>query len=156
METLVRLFSAAIKDLKDNNAVLLENQAREEAINHRLALYLERHLSKYQREKFNVDMEYDKHGDDKKENIYKEEFRPDIIIHKRRVDSHNYVYVEAKKAPRPNEILEDERKIRLAVSPPYNYTWGVRIQYGSGAGKTKLKIFWKGQYSRIEEKDLEF
>jgi hypothetical protein len=155
METLLRLFAAAIRDLNENDAVILKNQTREESINHRLASYLERHLSTYQSETYNVDIEYDKHGDDKKENIYKKEFRPDIIIHRRMVDEHNYVYVEAKKSPKPSEILKDEKRIRLAISPPYNYTWGVRIQYGNGTSKTKLKSFWRGHYSRIEEKDLE-
>ncbi len=71
------------------------------------------------------------------------------------VDSHNYAYVEAKKNPTQREIIEDEKKIELAIKPPFNYKWGIRVTYGNGFEKIRLKLFWLNKDSAVEKKDLE-
>ncbi len=68
---------AAINSLLDRDADLLKRDVREEAISHRLAVYLEPLFPDY-----NVDAEYNKHGDDPK--YYSKSkrggFRPDILV----------------------------------------------------------------------------
>ena len=85
----------------------------EQALSHRLAYHLENSdfFGGY-----HVDCEYNRHGDDVKEDS-KGRFRPDIIVHVRGNDDSNLIMIEAKKFndPKPeiDSAIEDlERRRR--------------------------------------------
>jgi len=94
----------AIRQLIRNDRFLLEYAVREEAVSHRIAVYLEPRFSEY-----NVDCEYDCDLDSesgRKRVKYEDQptespVRPDIIIHHRGLNGsdHNQLVVELKKVP---------------------------------------------------------
>jgi hypothetical protein len=119
---------------------LIENQPKEECINHRLALFLEREL--HQRgllEGCCVDMEYDKYRDDQKKIFNNRFIRPDIIVHERRSGNrNNLIAIEAKKR---YGSKEDREKVRhLVKSEDFQYLVGAVISYLPGKQYTKIKF----------------
>ena len=75
----------------------------EQALSHRLAYHLENSnfFTGY-----NVDCEYNRHGDDTKEDS-EGRFRPDIIIHVRGNDDDNLIMIETKKFNDPAQEIEE-------------------------------------------------
>lgn len=151
----VRLFTL-------NDKKLLELKAHEQAVSHRIAVYLECLLKGY-----NIDCEYNKHGDLSKKidvdlqkidikdlegcpctackKILKKEasseieerfFRPDILVHTRNTDENNYIAIEIKK----NKFCPfDEAKL-LALTDKkgnYEYKLGVFLYFPKGVATYK-------------------
>ncbi len=125
------LIIPSIRDLLTHDCGLLEKKVKEETINHRLAVYLENHLSRIPtRIRFTVDVEYDKYIDVQKTmQVDGKTFiaRPDILIHKRFTNEHNLLALEAKKR---FISLRDEQKIRGFLDYDYDYKFGLMIAYG--------------------------
>jgi hypothetical protein len=121
----------SLSDLLEQDRHLMDNNLKEENINHRFAVHLETNLHKLNtRIKYHVDVEYDKKIDAKKtmtvDNI---DFivRPDVLIHKRGQNQYNLLAVEAKKK---SISLRDEQKMRGFLSYDYNYQFGLLLTYG--------------------------
>lgn len=125
------LIVPSIRDLLEHDCGLLEKKLKEESINHRLAVYLEKHLACIRtRVKFTVDVEYDKYIDVQKTmRVDGKDFiaRPDILIHKRFTNKHNLLALEAKKR---SISLRDEQKLRGFMDYDYHYRFGLMIAYG--------------------------
>lgn len=92
------IMNKAILNLKEKDIFLLENDANEEAISHRLAIYIENHV-----EGWHVDCEYNRKGLEPKRikaktgiNINEKLVYPDIIVH-RRNSNENLLAIEIKK-----------------------------------------------------------
>lgn len=113
-ERIAFILGRAVACLIDRDSYLLENDLKEEAINHRLAVYLELGVLRDQvlrRFRFSVDSEYDRFGADPKsvpkpfppEDVPEEEqdalVRPDIIVHQRGSSEGqiNLLAIEVKK-----------------------------------------------------------
>jgi hypothetical protein len=96
--------SAALSDVVTKDRDLLTLHAHELALVHRFGVYLEAHLQPVLRQdRLTVDLDYDRHGDLSKllpprpDRDGDRRFRPDLIVHRRRVDTHNLLVVEWKK-----------------------------------------------------------
>lgn len=143
MDKLQRYFIQALKLLIKHDNELIENQPKEECINHRLAQHMEEILRK-NRElihfKLNVDVEYDKYLEDQKKSSVGKHIRPDIIVHKRQSgDKHNLIVVEAKKQYVSGK---DKKKIiDLVTSKRFMYSLGVGVAYLPGKTYMRISFF---------------
>ncbi len=154
----------------DNDIKLLESSAHEQAISHRIGVYLE---SLFESEKLNIDCEYNKHLDEpKKIDLYdldpelckrckchscqfvidgnyneipERGFRPDILVHKRGTDGFNLIAIEVKKY---KECPFDEAKLKALTKPfddggEYGYQLGVFVWFFDN--KAQFKWFVAGR-----------
>jgi len=129
----------------------------EQSISHRLAVLFEQDIMF---SKYNIDCEYNKHGDATKtlkdlEDIVcgcgncrkakseelERKIRPDIIIHKRCCDKNNLVCIEIKKSENCNYDIAKVKKMTL---DPYSYALGVFINFNNGK-KPIIKFFQNGE-----------
>jgi len=166
-EELKNYVTSAVASFIRNDSVLLTTGAHEQAINHRIAFYLERDFFN---NGIHVDCEYNKHlNDPKRINIQKicqgnlrqcrcgacskllrkriysideKLFRPDIVCHRRGVDNENVIVIEVKKeSPCPF----DEAKLLALTSPvsqdgQYAYTLGAFVYFPKGMAHYKWFI----------------
>lgn len=125
-----------------------ENGVHEQTISHRLALLFEGIFEEY-----NVDCEYNKHGDLAKtldssraqhckclkcKNKHKK-VRPDIIVHKRHTED-NLICIEIKKC---ENCQYDIYKVRQ-MTRQYNYLLGVFVNFNNGRNP-KIQYFHNGE-----------
>ena len=146
----------AVNEFIENDVDLLNLNAHEQAVSHRLGVYLE---EAFEAENLNVDCEYNKHLEEpKKINLYdldSEEcksckcescnfvingniseipergFRPDILVHSRSNDDNNLIAIEIKK---DKECPFDKAKLRAltklrADEGEYEYDLGVFVWF---------------------------
>ena len=130
---------------------LLDFNAHEQSMSHRIAFYLERRFAD-----LNVDCEYNKHLSGAKELIVQENrykhcscaschkrtaqhtemaevfFRPDIVVHERGSDSQNLVAIEIKKK---DYCLFDQAKLMALtkLDGEYHYKLGVFACFPNGS-----------------------
>ena len=174
MEERIKKVKQAVQDFINNDPELLDLSAHEQAISHRIAVYLEQIFAS---EKLNVDCEYNKHFEDPKkidtsslnlnlckeckchscksiieikcEKIPKKRFRPDILLHLRGIDDRNFIVIEVKKE---DECLFDEAKLKALTKSKkmggeYGYEIGVFIWFPNN--KPNFKWY-------VNEKQLDF
>ncbi|MBW5447619.1 hypothetical protein GE107_16295 [Cohnella sp. CFH 77786] len=120
----------SIRKLIEKDLFLVTNKVKEECINHRLGVYLEKALLSSYKEgpDYNVDLEYNKNYTNPKEIITDKgelRIRPDILIHKRN-SFENLLAVEAKKLY-PSRY--DREKLEHLLKPPYNYEVTALVSY---------------------------
>ncbi|EMT50019.1 hypothetical protein I532_24567 [Brevibacillus borstelensis AK1] len=135
MEEIESLLEKCLQMVLDRDLHLLQIKAKEECINHRLALYLEKELESYD---YHVDLEYNKHFSDKKMiSVYGEEqsIRPDILIHRRNCDDNNLLIIEAKKG---GSNKRDRLKVKELLESPFKYQYGSLICYYKNYIKYKI------------------
>jgi hypothetical protein len=112
---------AAIDELLAKDMDLLVSGAHEQAICHRLAVYLE------PRTPLNVDCEYNRNMMRAKTLIGKRRFRPDIIIHRRLSNDENLLVVETKSRARKS-VSDAQRLSELTAElSDYGYSGGAFI-----------------------------
>lgn len=168
MRELMKIIKNSVEIFLEEKVSLLELEAHEQAITHRIAFYLEYLLSKNIKYKnLDIDCEYNKHGDQPKtidlpgepkdycdckfcKKIVvknpedKKYFRPDIIVHKRGADRHNIIAIELKKS---NICYFDLEKLKILtrdiVDGGYGYRIGVFIYFLDK--KPIYKWFSKGE-----------
>jgi hypothetical protein len=116
-----------------NDSLLLEINASERTISHKLAEYLQTQFPEW-----HVDCEYNrKENEIKRLNAIEEcseqkrtdRIFPDIIIHHRRVNE-NLLVIEVKSN---QDDLCDRRKLKLLTQKngEYGYDWGLYIQFNN-------------------------
>lgn len=160
----------AVETFMANDAKLLDNSAHEQAISHRIGVYLE---SFFESKKLNIDCEYNKHLDEpKKIDLYdldpelcknckcdscklvikgnlheipERGFRPDLLLHVRGTDDRNLIAIEVKKE---KECPFDDAKLRALTKlrkdgGEYGYELGVFIWFAGN--KPQYKWFASGQ-----------
>ena len=153
-----------------NDSDLLKSSAHEQAISHRVGVYLE---GLFGLEKLNIDCEYNKHLDEPKkidlydldpklcenckchscrfvikgnlDEIPERGFRPDILVHKRGTDDNNLIAIEVKK---DKECPFDEAKLKALTKPfddggEYGYQLGVFVWFFDN--KAQFKWFVAGR-----------
>lgn len=137
--------NAALRRLCTQDGHLLEVDAHERAITHRLGMYLQ-----YEFRNWHVDCEYNRYGYDPKrlaleESQYTGErsVYPDIIIHQRGREGRNLLVIEAKKDP--NEYSE-EVKLDLIKLAAYKrclkYDYAVFLKVWTGKNHQDPTICW--------------
>jgi len=133
----------SLRDLFTYDNEFVNRSIKEESINHRLAVYLEKNKIKFPLIKdYNVDVEYDKMADNTSEEnalliekfgVYqkgnKKIIRPDIIIHKRYTNQSNLLFLECKKSYLNKN---DRNKLQSVKRFPLNYALTFGIEYHPG------------------------
>lgn len=130
--------SSALARLLSQDAFLLEHEAHERSVAHKLAEYLQQEFGHSR----NVDCEYDLHGRELKrldgllgevsecaEQRATNRILPDIIVHVRDTDDFNTLVVELKTQRR--SVACDIRKLELMTTTGsgYGYQRGALIQF---------------------------
>ena len=157
------IIKKSLKDLIEFDIELLENPAQklhENCINHRLAVYIEKHLKKAGKE-YLVDVEYNKSNYLPKKLMIRKgeeenEIRPDIIVHSRTKNTesleNNYLIIEAKK---DKDSGYDEEKVKAFMSDEmFCYRFGCVIKYGDLQKNCKVKLFYYPLTGELRPKEL--
>jgi hypothetical protein len=144
MDLPFEIISNSLKELYENDSILIDRQTKEESINHHLAKFVEKNINlKFQNTMYSVDVEYNRNitgslfnGQINKiiswpENTLQiKEVIPDIIVHKRGSNESNYLCIEAKKKYNTGKrASKDLNKILGLLESPYNYKYGCLIEY---------------------------
>lgn len=158
--------NVAIKNLFRYDEELLRREVNERSITHKLAEYLQIEFDRW-----NVDCEYNKNGDVKKEldgiknalneipecakHIKTDRVFPDIIVHLRGENTSNILVIEVKKRLNPNNSICDEKKLEFFTQKgQYHYSYGLFIKF-NGTNKPELKWFKEGKNMDIlPDKDV--
>ena len=141
-ETLHKMVNAALDDLYQYDSYLITHNLHEQSITFRFALYLHRRLSESQFSEYNLDLEYNKNGNDLKIVRSKQNgARPDLILHKRGNNENNILIIEFKKYHyRRND---DSQKIKDFMDDRDQF----RFRYGAfivlGQYRDTVKIYWE-------------
>ncbi len=140
------ILDTALSRLIEEQPKLLELGVTERALSHHLARYLA-HLVPGG---YDVDVEYNRHGEDPKRlnlpprRALDRELRattvfPDILVHKRNTDEDNLLVLEMKK---PGEDLGyDEIKLK-AFRAELGYTHAAHIVLGKENGTVIRSVIW--------------
>jgi hypothetical protein len=130
--------SRAFKSFFANEETLLEVNASERSITHKLAEYLQK---EFQHKGLKVDCEYNRHGQSTKR-ITNLDFGllstddqeaktvfPDIIVHKRKTDEYNVLVIEIKKSTSSDNYDNDVSKLEAFTkqSGDYRYKLGLFV-----------------------------
>jgi DNA-directed RNA polymerase specialized sigma54-like protein len=144
MEEIKKIITKALETLYIDDAIIIDRSTKEECINHRLAIALDKALVKTAHKGLNVDVEYNRNFTKNNESIFDkrsyppktikigEEVKviiPDIIIHKRGSNKDNLLCIEAKKEYTATSEQKDYKKIIGLLNAPYNYSYGCLVEY---------------------------
>ena len=96
---------------------------------------------------YRVDVEYNRHGN-KSKDLNGKAVRPDILIHKRKVDDNNFAWLEVEK-PGDNTVIEEDRE-RLCDATKkeggeYRYDFGALIIVGKTPNDCKIEFYQDGE-----------
>lgn len=129
----------AVESLLRGDGYLLEHDANERSITHRLAMHLVPEFDGW-----NVDCEYNRDGHEPKrlnlprrhavadDDEHATTVFPDIIVH-RRGTQQNLLVIEAKKSTNPDDGAFDRRKLRAFADPAQlGYQFAVFVLLYSG------------------------
>lgn len=155
----------AVRQLIRNDRFLLDHAVREEAISHRIAVYLEPRFAEY-----NVDCEYNCDLDSesgRKRILYDDQneardVRPDIIVHHRGLNGpdHNQLVVEVKKEPSDDELLRTDREklrkfTKVNQGTHFQYCCGALVFLGVKENSGYMKIEWYKDGKKEQEEKME-
>lgn len=147
-EEVIDKINQAVNFFYEKDKYLVDKDAHERSISHKLAEYLRPMFPNY-----NVDCEYDLHGDKIKtlkgikecSKLKKtERILPDIIIHERGPDENNLVVIEIKSRTKPT--MCDIRKLELMTrkAGEFRYKYGVLIQFSKSRMGCNFKVYING------------
>ncbi len=147
-QEIIRKINIALDLFYEKDKYLIEINVHERSIAHKFAEYLQLLFPDY-----NLDCEYDKHGEytkelediqecdeDKKTN----RILPDIVIHNRGRDTYNLVVFEIKSKSVATAC--DIKKLELLTkeSGQFRYRFGVFVLFGDQRHECELKLFING------------
>lgn len=144
--TAKRIINQALKELIEKDNSIIKLRVKEECINHKFAIYIEKFLNEVNNleTKYDVDLEYNKSLDNPKKIVNIEgrdiPIRPDILVHKRQnPDEYNLIAIEVKKDYTNNHDLA---KIK-GLLKDFNYTFGFLISYLPNKSYIRVKFYQK-------------
>ena len=150
MEEIKKIIENSLIELYEKNSILIDRYTKEEAINHWLAIYIDKNIRiAYPDSNYNVDIEYNRNVTNENEQRFfsklikypkyfkkddivisiMKEIIPDIIVHKRGSNKNNLLCIEAKKNYRYANETKDIQKILGLLDFPYNYSYGCLVEY---------------------------
>ncbi len=146
LQDIEEIITSALHELYFRDDELLDRVLKEEAINHRLAVYIEHYFNQNQKSidyVFSVDIEFNKmNGDNKKAILIYgslKNVRPDIIVHQRSsIMGSNILVIECKKS---KFSPYDLQKLEGLMNQGLNYEYGALVNYGIGKKYFHLKIY---------------
>lgn len=140
----IEWLGCASEDFIARDWLLIEDEASERAITHRLAVYLERHAPAAWRN-LHFDCEYNRQGENG--NVKKLAGKcglPDILVHLRGDDSENVLAVEAKPASAPVDDLEKDRVKLRALLGERQYRFAYVLTFASAvSGESEGALIWE-------------
>lgn len=140
---LKKAVESAVQSFLDKDIQLLQLNAYEPAVSHRIAFYLERD---YFPKDIHVDCEYDKRFDLEKPGPDGKPMRPDIVVHTRNSRRNNMVALEIKKTRTSRRDIE-KLKTLTKRHGLYEYTLGVFVRFPSG--KASFRWFVDGVETQL-------
>ena len=115
----------AIARVKAEDCHLLMIDVSERCITTRLAMYLREHFDNYN---YAVDVEYNRHGEDKKQlHDLVQRVLPDVIVHKRGHDNSNLLIIEMKKSAANKDDIEIAKRRIRAFRDEFGYKFGAMV-----------------------------
>ena len=126
------IFENIISKFIENDSHLLQIDSHELSLSFRIGLYLAEQF-----ENWDVDMEYNRRGTEKKRIERDNElslFRPDLIVHKRNNDDYNYIVIQIKKDTyelNGDEVNKDRDYLKKLTMDNglYNYKFGILLYF---------------------------
>jgi len=123
----------AIETLIERDAYLLELDAHEVSVSHKLAEYLQQEFPEW-----NVDCEFNKYYGKTKtlEEYEKDRVRPDIIVHRRGTDE-DLLVIEIKLTTSNDDICSEKEKVELYTEDEdldYQHGLFLHLKAGDEAG----------------------
>ena len=160
LEEVIQRVVRAILSLYRNDRELLQVDANERSITHKLAEHLQKEFQEW-----HVDCEYNRRGFNKKKliEIMKPELPtentilddteartvfPDIIIHKRTTPL-NLLVIEVKKDNDYDSTMDIQKLVAFGQDRNYRYRFGLFLRLGS-SGCTEIKLFGEGREMQNE------
>lgn len=146
-ETITKVVDLALDRLINEQGELLDLDLSERALTHHFA----RILAELIPGKFDVDVEYNRHGSDPKRlnlrprTALDRELRattvfPDVIVHRRNTDEFNLLVIEVKK---PGESVEYDSMKLKAFRTELHYSHAAHVIIGrTSSGKIMKEISW--------------
>lgn len=143
-----------------NDRDLLEIDANERTITHKLAEYLQDEFPEW-----HVDCEYNRRGDQVKrldiignwcvrpDDTEAKTVFPDVIIHQRRTNA-NLVVIEVKKSSGHGDTRDIEKLQSFVRDPAYMYGFGLFIRLGPRIDDMNLKVLSRDQEPASWTEDL--
>ncbi len=149
---------SAIVNLYRYDRELIEINANERSITHKLAEHLQREFPHW-----HVDCEYNRLGRDIKklnlnfDNIQADDLEaktifPDIIVH-HRCTRDNLLVIEVKKADIETNTYDEEKLLAFGQDENYRYRFGLFLRLGSNGCK-EVQFYIEGKNNREEGKLL--
>ena len=138
LKSVQRKIGKALHLLYEKDHFLITNGTEERSITHKLAEYIQQLFDKW-----NVDCEYNRRGENHPKAINsKRTSYPDIIIHRRNT-KHNLLVIEAKSIhSRKHSDRKDKEKIKAYIEDPdYQYRYGLWICFFDDFYQNKLDWF---------------
>jgi len=142
---------SALRDLWNSDRSLLDTNASERAICHRLAIYIEMRINDAG-VKLNVDCEYNRMGSSVPKALFGikgtkipkgKSVHPDIIIHSRTNETENILVLEVKKSSSKNIDKFDEKKIDGYVDElRYRNGYCVLIKVGAACKRSNCDNYY--------------
>ena len=150
---LSEIIRQALEKLFKNDAHLIEVDANERSITHRLAIYIEENL-KEMHLTWDVDCEIHRNGHEAKStglftesvdngDLHACTVYPDIIVHHRDTDD-NLLVIEVKKSSNNKQSDRDRKKIESVRRPPLSYRHGLCLTLRTDNKKMSR---WSGVWS---------
>ncbi len=126
LENIKIIINKVLNEFYERDSVLVDYNSCsklicERTISARLAMYLQNAFKEYE-----VDCEYNKHINDIK-TIDNKKIFPDIVIHKRKNDEDNLIWIELKKYNSYKKSIDNDRE-RLTIVTKENFDF--KYQYG--------------------------
>ncbi|WP_024518303.1 hypothetical protein [Bradyrhizobium sp. Tv2a-2] len=131
MQTELNKLVAALQEFYAREAFLLDKDAGERALTHRLAVYLEKQYPGWQ-----VDCDYNRLGERmlrlphgtivSTDDALGKSIFPDIVVHQRAVPD-NLLAVEVRKATNHQPIEHDQQKLKAMTDPLVWFAWGIGV-----------------------------
>ncbi len=128
-------------------------KGNEQTIAFRVGIYLHELLKQTTYAQFNLDCEYNKHGDDPKERPNGSRMRPDLLIHSRGNDNHNILAVEFagwwKIRNSPDEVEKDRSKLKELTNPDYTYKYQLCVLIKINEVGAEYEYFRNGEVENL-------
>lgn len=137
-QVVISIVARALERLIERDSALLERDVNEQTVAHHLARYIHEGFAG----EFSVDVEYNRHLNEKKVVLMGERWavvRPDIVVHERGTDRCNVLVVEVKKFGA--ELAHDREKL-LALIGQYGYQHAAHVLVGRRTGKAAAEVIW--------------
>ena len=153
MQTELNKVVSAIHEFYARETFLLDKDAGERALTHRLAVQFEKQFQGWE-----IDCEYDRLGDRtlrlphgsivSTDDHLAKSIYPDIVVHQREIPN-NLLAVEVRKAANHQPLANDQHKLRALTDPHLWFAYWIGVLLTLGRKQvTMSEVYTSGVYDR--------